>query len=191
MLSLRKIKAAFSKYSLPLPFGLGSGMIFPLLFSCAEAERLYDSFPAYFVYRNTNTVSQLNAAMGGFGDFCLIQDKGATLLFSNLGGSTSVNKTAVEGYQGFRLGRGGGFIVGQPTMMSDAPGVVCYDIVCPFCYENSALTKPLSLISLGKVQCDRCQRTYDLNNMGICPEGGRLFKYQCSHKSYTLYIDNR
>ena len=165
------------------------------LLSCSEAERLNDSFPAYFVFRGTNTVPQLNAAMGGLGEFCTIQDQGATLLFANMGGSTPVNKTAVEGYQGFRLGRSGGLIVGQPTLMSDTPGVVCYDLLCPDCYEDG-LNRFLQLTSSGMVTCKGCQRTYNLNNLGILEKGeagkrSRLFRYKCSHRSYTLYIDNR
>jgi hypothetical protein len=166
-----------------------------ILFSCSEAERLYDSFPTYFVFRGTNTVPQLNAAMGGLGEFCIIQDQGATVLFSNMGGSTPVNKTAVEGYQGFRLGRAGGLIVGQPTLMSDTPGVVCYDLLCPDCYEDN-VNRFLQMTSSGMVVCKKCQRTYNLNNLGILEKGeagkrSRLFRYNCSHHSYTLTINNR
>ena len=164
------------------------------LLSCSDAERLYDSFPAYFIFRGTNTVPQLNTAMGGLGEFCTIQDQGSTVLFSNLSGSTPVNKTAVEGYQGFRLGRAGGFIVGLPTLMSDTQGVVCYDIVCPNCYKESSLTRPLELITGGRAQCRNCKRTYDLNNQGLLASGDagrRLFRYNCSHHSYTLIISNR
>ena len=166
-----------------------------LLTSCSEAEPLNDSFPAYFVFRGTNTVPQLNAAMGGLGEFCIIQDQGAQLLFSNLGGSTPYNKTAVEGYSGFRLGRAGGVIVGQPTLMSDKPEVVCYDLLCPNCYEDN-FNRFLQLTSSGMATCKRCQRTYTLNTLGIQEKGeagkrSRLFRYNCSHRSYTLYIDNR
>lgn len=177
--------------------GLRWVFFFLLLFlSCSEAERLYDSFPAYFVFRGTNTVPQLNAAMGGLGEFCTIQDQGATLLFSNLGGSTPVNKTAVEGYMGFRLGRAGGLIVGQPTLMNDTPGVVCYDLVCPNCYEVQYVNRFLQLTSSGIATCNGCQRTYNLNNLGIQEKGeagprSRLFRYNCSHYSYTLTINNR
>lgn len=166
-----------------------------LLLSCSEAERLNDSFPAYFVFRGTNTVPQLNAAMGGLGEFCTIQDQGATILFSNPGGSTAVNKTAVEGYMGFRLGRAGGLIVGQPTLMADTPGIVCYDLVCPNCYDEN-INRHLQLAASGMAECRRCQRTYNLNNLGIMEKGepgtrNRLFRYNCSHHSYTLTINNR
>ncbi len=170
-------------------------ILFPLFLSCSEAERLNDSFPAYFVFRGTNTVPQLNAAMGGLGEFCTIQDQGSTVLFSNLRGSTPVNKTAVEGYMGFRLGRAGGFIVGQPTLMSDTPGIVCYDLVCPNCYDES-INRFLQLSASGIAECQRCRRTYNLNNLGIMEKGepgtrNRLFRYNCSHHSYTLTINNR
>ena len=182
---------------LPSPKGTGWGkgvLLSLLLFSCHKAEPLYDSYPAYFVFQGTNTVPELNAAMGGMGEFCTIEDKVSQYVFANMAGSTAVNKTAIASYQHFHMGRGGGFIVGLPTYIADtSPKVVCYDIVCPNCFELTAIAPHLHIISGSRAECSTCQRTYDLNNLGILAAGlpGRsLYRYSVSYNPYTLVISN-
>ena len=182
---------------LPSLTGKGRGVVLLFclsLFSCHKAEPLYDSYPAYFIYVGTNTVPQLNAAMGGMGEFCTIEDKVNQYVFANMAGSTPVNKTAISNYQHFHMGRGGGFIVGLPTYIADtSPHVVCYDIVCPNCFELTAIAPHLNLISGSRAECSACQRTYDLNNLGILASGlpGRsLYRYNASYSPYTLVISN-
>ena len=193
--------------SLPARKGQGGGFSFShfiflfsfflsslLISSCGEAERLYDTFPAYFVVQNTNTVPQLNTAMNGMGEFCTITDNGSQYVFTDLGGSTPVNKTALGIYRNFRMGRSGGFITGLPTYIADAsPRVVCYDIVCPNCYEQTSIAPHLRLATGCRAQCGSCHRTYDLNNLGmmIAGEPGRsLYRYNVSYAPYTLVISN-
>lgn len=190
---LRHRTSQFFTFHAPL-FILLLSFFIPFLLSCSQAERLYDSFPAYFIFPRTNSVPQLNTAMGGLGEFCIIQDNGARLNFIGFNGATPYNKTAVEGYAAFRLGRAGGLIVGQPTMMSDTPGVVCYDHICPTCYKDEGYSRGLELTAPGMVKCGRCQRTYDLNNQGLLATGDpgrRLYKYHCTFRSNTLTVDNR
>lgn len=168
----------------------------PLLLpaSCEKAEPLYDSFPAYFVVQATNTVPQLNTAMNAMGEFCTITDDGSHYVFAAPGGSTPVNKTAMGIYRNFRMGRSGGFITGLPTYIADAsPRVVCYDIVCPNCYEQTSIAPHLRLTTGSRAQCGACQRTYDLNNLGMMTAGepGRsLYRYHASYTPYTLVISN-
>ena len=193
-LSHRKQSKALRKLPYWVIFNISMSQCLSVLTSCEKAERLYDTYPAYFVVQNTNTVPQLNTAMNAMGEFCTITQNGSQYIFANLGGSTPVNKTALNAYRNFRMGRSGGFITGLPTYIADAsPRVVCYDIVCPNCYEQTAIAPHLRLIPGQRAQCGSCQRTYDLNNLGMMMTGdpGRsLYRYNVSYTPYTLVISN-
>ncbi len=166
--------------------------------SCSEdkVENRYTSLPANFVYRYTNTVPQLNSALNSLGEFATIRLDRDYYYFSNLTGTTQVNKTALANYQHIRMGLSG-FIVGLPNIPepgSDVSAVVCYDLACPNCYEALAITRSLTLREGGYASCTSCNRTYNLNSQGIVSQGtgGKsLYRYRVSYGNNTLAISNR
>ncbi len=166
--------------------------------SCSEdkVENRYTSLPANFVYRYTNTVPQLNSALNNLGEFATIRLDRDYYYFSNLTGTTQVNKTALSNYQNVHMGLCG-FIVGLPNIPepgSDVSTVVCYDLACPNCYEALAITRTLTLREGGYASCTSCDRTYNLNSQGIVSQGtgGKsLYRYRVSYGNNTLAISNR
>lgn len=128
------------------------------------------------------------------GEFCTAVRQGTTVTYTNLKTSHQVNLTASEvNYGNFNFGRVGGFIVGHTSMISSRfPNqVVCYDMVCSNCYEGLSVSRALNLLSGARAQCAKCQRIYDLNELGmvISEGGGRsLFRYSVSYNSYQLII---
>lgn len=168
-----------------------------LLWGCAdEVENRYTSIPAYFVYKNTNTVPQLNAALNNMGEFATIVLDRNYYYFTNLTGTTQVNKTALNNYSSFRMGLSG-FIVGLPNIQEpdmDVSVVTCYDLACPNCYRAYSITRSLKLLEAGYASCSSCQRTYNLNNQGLVAKGDAgisLFRYRVSHANYVLAIVNQ
>ncbi|MBQ9286352.1 MAG: hypothetical protein IJ209_08740, partial [Bacteroidaceae bacterium] len=65
-------------------------ILFTLLFSsselftsCQKADNIYyTGARVSFTYTYTNTVPELNAALGGFGEFCTIRMDGANFIFT-------------------------------------------------------------------------------------------------------------
>jgi len=165
--------------------------------SCADnVERRYAHIPAYFVFKNTNTVPQLNAALNNPGEFATITLDRNFYYFRNLTGATQVNKTALNNYSSFKMGLGG-FIVGLPNIPepgADFAFVTCYDLTCSNCYRTYSITRSLSLLEGGYASCSNCQRTYNLNNQGSIVQGNsgiNLFRYRVSHTNYILAIINQ
>ncbi len=166
-----------------------------LIVACSATENTYSTMPAYFVYQNTNTVPQLNAALGNPGEFCTIELRGQYYVFTNLTGSTQTNRTALSNYQKTYLGLSG-LIVGLPVIPApgeDAQHVVCFDLACPNCYDTYAITKSMRLHEGGLAQCPSCQRIYDLNTQGIINDGEpgqSLYRYRVTYIPYTLQVNN-
>lgn len=168
-----------------------------LLLACTEAEHpYYTGARASFSYTATNTIPELNSALGSMGEFCTIRMDAKGFIFTNLRTSTTRPFTAIE--TRVRPGLGlSGFIVGLPNMPemgADVPRVVAFDLACP-CYDDFDTTHNLRLQNGGRATCDRCQRTYDLNNRGIVAEGpaGRsLYRYRANYNplGYTLTVNN-
>ncbi len=161
--------------------------------ACSDAERLFDNYPVRFVSQNTNTNMVLNAALTGMGEFCTIVNKGNSIEYSNLQNTYSKPLTAREASYGyFQFGRDNGFIVGHTNMIASRfPNqVVCYDITCRNCYEESSVTRSVKLISGGRAQCPVCERTYDLNELGIASSGKSLYRYAVSYSPFQLVIGN-
>ena len=182
---------------LPSLAGGAWGWVFILLFfSCSDAERLFDTYPVRFVVQNTNTNEVMNDALTGLGEFCTVVNKGSSMEYSNLKTTMPVNLNARElGYGYFNFGRSNGFVVGHTSMISSRfpDQVVCYDIVCPNCYENRNVTRNVELLSGARAQCSSCQRTYDLNELGMVIQGeaGRsLFRYSVRYAPFQLVIGN-
>lgn len=179
-------------------------ILFTLLFSsselftsCQKADNIYyTGARVSFTYTYTNTVPELNAALGGFGEFCTIRMDGANFIFTGLKSSTTRPLTAVDTRVHPSLGLSG-LIVGCPNIPelgSDVARVVAFDLACP-CYEDFASTRNLQLQAGGLASCSRCGRTYDLNNQGIVAKGdaGRaLFRYRAAYNQFgnTLSVNN-
>lgn len=174
--------------------------MFLMCLSCGDelVSNLYCNLPARFSYSPVSAVSQLYTSCNSMGQWCTvtISNSGNQFVFSNLEGSTSVNRTQVNNYTGFYLGLSG-FLLGLPNIPElgrDYPVVTCYDRACRNCYEEAYVTKPLSLQSAGLAVCPKCNRTYDLNNQGIVSKGDAgksLYRYRITYANNTVVINNQ
>ena len=166
-----------------------------LVLSCSQSDMRFSSLPARLMVTNTNTIPQLNASLGNPGEFCTIEQRGQSFRFTNLSGFTEVNRTVMASYQSTYLGLSG-FIVGTPAIPE--PGevtqqVVCYDLACPNCYDDFAITKSLRLHVGSLAYCASCQRSYDLSTQGIVAKGDAgkaLIRYRVAYSPYTLQVSN-
>ncbi len=173
------------------------GVLLLLLTACSDSEKIYyTGARANFTYTATNTVAELNSALGSLGEFCTIRTDGTNFIFTGLKTSTTRPMTAIETRVHPALGLSG-LIVGLPNipeMGYDSPRVVAYDLACP-CYDDFATTRNLKLQTGGLATCDRCGRTYDLNNLGIVskgPSGRSLYRYRATYNQFgnSLTVSN-
>lgn len=162
-----------------------------------DVQNTYSDNPAYFVYKNVNTVPPLNAALNGLGVFATIRfDRGRFLFADGSGHEHPVNATAVAGNSSFQMGIAG-FIVGLPDIPelgSTTSLPVCYDLACPNCYSDYHISRALQLKEGGHAACVSCGRTYTLNNQGLIGSGGKgasLFRYRITYSGNTMVINNR
>lgn len=160
-----------------------------------DAEYTYSSYSAYFRYDQVLTTTPLYESLVTPGEYCLVWVSGQYLHFQSLTQSQDVALTAVSNYESFESI--GGFIIGYsnvPDMTTGTLPIVAYDRVCPNCYEETAISKALTLQENGFAQCSKCDRIYDLNNLGILYEGEdgiKLFRYRVSYNgSNIVYINN-
>lgn len=179
------------------PFMLFVMAVLLLSLSCSDADKTYyTGARANFSYSSTNTVPELNSALGSMGEFCTIRTDGLNFIFTSLRSSTTRPLTAIETRVNPALGLSG-LIVGLPNIPelgADVPCVVAYDLACP-CYDDFSTTHNLKLQSGGQALCDRCGRTYDLNNLGIVaqgPSGRSLYRYRATYNQFgnTLTVRN-
>ena len=173
-----------------------------ILSSCEKADNRYSAYRAYFRYNPVSAKPNLFRACTSLGEFCSITyPPGVNYVIKSPSTSSSVDyiaRTALQGYQGFVLGIGGGLIVGMPVlpeMLEQESRVVCYDLCCPNCYQDYHILKQMALYVGGLASCSSCQRSYDLNNQGIVSKGdaGRsLFRYYVDYYSptQTLTVSN-
>ena len=155
-----------------------------MLVGCAadDVESVYARRYAYFEYNKATSVQPLNSALNGPGHYCCIYLQGNNLMFTSLTNSYPDPVTAQALYQ--RFVSVDGFIVGLSNvtdMISGVTPVLCFDRVCRNCYEQSSITRPVSLQENGRAHCSRCNRTYDLNNLGIVVDGekgSKLYRYR-------------
>lgn len=178
--------------------GLCGMLILLMAMSCrsdAIVGNKYCNLPARFTYTPVSAISQLYAACEAMNEWCTITADPDRFIFTNLGGSTPVNRTAGGYYVGINMGLRG-FIVGRPPLSEmgyDAPAVTCYDLACSNCYDQGGQRLALTLMTGGRAFCNTCQRTYDLNNMGIASKGDRgipLYRYRVTYTKNTLVINN-
>lgn len=173
-----------------------------ILSSCEKADNCYSAYRAYFRYNPVSAKPNLFRACTSLGEFCSITyPPGVNYVIKSPSTSSSVDyiaRTALQGYQGFVLGIGGGLVVGMPVlpeMLEQESRVVCYDLCCPNCYQDYHILKQMALYVGGLASCSSCQRSYDLNNQGIVSKGdaGRsLFRYYVDYYSptQTLTVSN-
>ena len=176
-----------------------------ILSSCEKAENLYSRYYAYFRYTPVSAKPNLYRACTSLGEFCSITyPPGAAQNYVVKSPSTSSNvdyipRTALQGYQDFILGIGGGLILGMPMipeMLEQESNVVCFDLCCSNCYQDYHIQKHLNMNLGGQASCISCGRTYDLNNMGIVSAGdaGRsLFRYYVHYhmSTQTVTVSNK
>lgn len=173
-----------------------------ILSSCEKADNRYSAYRAYFRYNPVSAKPNLFRACTSLGEFCSITyPPGVNYVVKSPSTPSSVDyiaRTALQGYQGFVLGIGGGLVVGMPVlpeMLEQESRVVCYDLCCPNCYQDYHILKQMALYVGGLASCSSCQRSYDLNNQGIVSKGdaGRsLFRYNVDYYSptQTLTVSN-
>ena len=173
-----------------------------ILSSCEKADNRYSAYRAYFRYNPVSAKPNLFRACTSLGEFCSITyPPGVNYVIKSPSTSSSVDyiaRTALQGYQGFVLGIGGGLVVGMPVlpeMLEQESRVVCYDLCCPNCYQDYHILRQMALYVGGLASCSSCQRSYDLNNQGIVSKGdaGRsLFRYYVDYYSptQTLTVSN-
>ena len=79
------------------------------LTACKEdVQNTYSNYPAYFVYKNVNTVPQLNAALNSLGVYTTIRrDRDRFLFTDESGHTTPVNATAIAGNSSIQMGIAG------------------------------------------------------------------------------------
>lgn len=170
------------------------------LTACADdVQDLYAHIRAFFRFNNVTSIHQLYTAVNNPGEWCSITIRNNTYWFTSPSGqSTPSDATALAIY-----GRPeciAGFIVGRPSMM-DLNGkneLQAYDLVCPACYEASAVQRSLAFNQKERehMVCPRCSRTYDLSAGGIIISGDvgpKLYRYKVTYSSTgagTLIINN-
>lgn len=173
-----------------------------LLSSCSDGgnvENKYSRYSARFSFSPVNAIPTLYRACNSLGDFCIIDmpaGGGSQIRFRGFSSTDYYPCTAIQGYQGFILGRGGSLIVGLPNMPE--PGamqsvVTCYDGCCSSCYQQWNITKPLILEEFGIVRCNSCKRRYDMNNQGMVIEGDKghsLFRYAVYYNGIGVTVNN-
>ena len=162
-----------------------------------DVQDIYSDWQAYFRFSPVTSVPQLYTAVSNPGQFCTVTfPNGQYYVFTDpRGTSTSWPVTAQQQY-----GRPvfiSGFIVGTPAVM-DMSGrfpLTAYDLVCPHCYETSAITRPVAFDGETQMTCPRCGSSYDLNNGGMPVSGPAtrtLYRYHVAYSqgTQTLIIQN-
>lgn len=133
----------------------------------------YSRYKAAFAYFYVQTATPLKDALYSPGIYCSIKlTINKQLLFTTLTQQLPVDVTAPNYYQSFTCLSG--FIVGYSNMIemgSDDLARVCFDLACSNCYRDDAIKRDLTLKENGYAYCQRCKRTYSLNNMGMVDAG--------------------
>lgn len=171
-----------------------------LALSCTSCEdgvmsNRFCHLKARFTFSPVMSMPPLYTSCNSLGEWCTITTSNGQFVFSNLSTTSTANRTALNGYSGFYMGLSG-FIVGLPSipeMGMDYSIVTCYDRACSNCYAESNVTKPLTIKVGGFAYCAKCQRTYDLNNIGIVANGTtgkNLYRYRVTYTGDVLLINN-
>ncbi len=169
-----------------------------LMFAAAcdddTVESKFSNYRASFTFSPVTSVAPLHGALNGLGEYCAIWADANYYYFSSLVGSAQVNRTALSAYRTYICI--GGFIVGRSSLndigSAEYP-LVCYDRACPNCWHEDNISKAMRIEENGHAVCDRCHRTYDMNNGGTIvagDKGKKLIRYRVNYTSNTLAINN-
>ncbi len=155
-----------------------------LLFSCSNnIENRYAHERAFLRFSPVTGVVPLNNAVNGLGEFCTIRIGTNQFIFRSAGGQEVTYPITAEIKAYGQPECVVGFVVGKstiPDMKLQYP-LLAYDLVCPNCYEQSLITKALTLETDEKLTCSRCHRSYNLKDDGnICQgdAGKPLYRYR-------------
>ncbi len=168
-----------------------------MLITACDADTVESKFSTYrasFSLSPVNTIAPLNQALNSFGEFCTITADSKRYYFRTLENSQPVNRDAYAAYKTFICI--GGFIVGkssQTELGTNGYPLMCYDLCCPNCWHNDNIAKNMSLKEGGRASCNRCHRTYDLNNEGLIvsgEKGRKLERYRINYNGTAIMIAN-
>jgi len=152
-----------------------------------NVQKTYSKYRAYFYYDKVLTTQPLLAALTGTESYCSIAFQNGKIRFSSLTNSHEQSITSVRQYE--KLITINGFIVGManmPELGETTLPLLCFDRVCPNCFEEG-FSPSLGLRENGYAYCNRCKRTYDMNNLGIIADGEKGLKM---HRYGILYNGN-
>lgn len=168
------------------------------LVACVDdVENEYASLRAFFRFTPVTAAPQLYTSVNNPGQFCsVIYSSGSYYVFTDAeGNGTQYTLTQLDKYT--PLEAVSGLVIGMPSVpdLSGNFPVVCYDLVCPNCYSESAITRRLSFSALTEMECGRCHRKYDLNNGGLVidgEQGRKLYRYRVNYNSASnaLVVQN-
>ena len=176
-------------------------IIYCLFFVSCKEDNVNNKFcnlPARLTIQNVSQAPVLYTSCESMGEYCTvtISTDAQRFLFSDAAGHTdAINILAISNYSGYNLGLCG-FIVGKltiPEIGENNVHVVCFDLACSNCYQSYSITKPLQLLSGGYAKCNKCGRTYNLNDCGTISDGsaGRnLYRYRVNYVGNALVINN-
>lgn len=162
------------------------------LCSCVnDAENAYSNIPAYFNFRPVNAPSSLFPAIGNPGEWCYVTIQGANLQFESVTTGRTDRYPLIETGQASSQYRWvSGLLIGTPTSptLNGTLSPVCYDLVCPSCYEEGGIRRSITVTEAGqsRAACSRCHRVYGLSDSesGAVVEGRqgnsnpRLYRYR-------------
>lgn len=164
-----------------------------LLAGC-DAQEEYSDFRANFVFQQSLSVPQLQAALGGSpGTFCTIRNSGNNYIFecNDVAGTFTYTKTAVD--QRLTPIFIAGIIVGTPVLDQQ---LTAYDLACPNCNRNY-ITRQLQFSDeRTTLVCPRCKCKYSLQTQqGLLVEGNTsavmLIRYKATYDGMNnLYVHN-
>lgn len=139
---------------------------------CSSDDGTYSTYSHYkasFSYTNVLTTAPLKNSLVSPGEFCTIRlTLNKRLLFKSLYQTEEKDVTAAAYYQSFKCLSG--FIAGLANV-PDPDKIdltnVCYDLACPNCFKDDAISRDLTLQESGYAYCPRCKRKYNLNMQGL------------------------
>ena len=160
------------------------------LVSCGDTDvdGFYAAERAWLRYDRVLTAAPLQSALSNPGMFCSVVVSNGCFVFQGSDGGTCPPDPLTELDNRVRPQYVAGFVVGIPAVpdMQTGSAPVAYDLVCPNCYADHALTRKLSFDLPTTMSCSRCHRTYDLNNGGhvSSAEGGKkMLRYHITYNA--------
>lgn len=172
------------------------------LSGCDDTEYQYASLRAFFRFSPATAAPKtLLPALSGPGQWCCVTVDATKYIFTAMDGNTDTYPITAADQYNTRIWVSG-LLVGTPSVLpvgSSDFSPVCFDLVCPNCMENDAITRGVKLGKPGNemAECTRCGRKYDLNNLGIVSAGAvanernvSLYRYRCSYSNNTFVVQN-